>query len=215
MHSLLSTNRSACITYSANPLALTHAVDLSSLSCPQFHNEMPDSAQFESERAKPKAMHVFSSNGYNMTGCGDIMTNTKMEILGWFVANGADLKCKNDVKETILHTVANKAPLCIMEWIFAQENGTLGDALLTKKTDSGETPLHTACSQEFNEPIIRYLLDKNPKLVHARCDSKKTPLFNAVDSMRLAVIKLLMEYGASFDVKNEEKMYPLHYCECC
>lgn len=82
--------------------------------------------------------------------------------------------------------------------LYLIENG----ADLTYQTDKGYTYLHDAAALGYDK-VCKILLDKGldvNKIVHGSYSSEKeiTPLLRAVQFKQIAVIKLLLEYGAKY-----------------
>lgn len=76
----------------------------------------------------------------------------------------------------------------------------------------GATPLHRAASKG-NLGIVKMLLEYNDKLkVNVRDAYGNTPLHLACEEDRQEEAKLLVQNGASLDIKNKEEKTPLDLC---
>jgi acyl-CoA-binding protein len=83
---------------------------------------------------------------------------------------------------------------------------------LAQVDEEGQTLLHWAVDSD-KQDIVKYILNKNPQLMNCQNNSQETPLHMAVVCEHWDVAGILINAGASFDIKDAEGMTPLDYVE--
>lgn len=121
--------------------------------------------------------------------------------------SAADVDQRDDELEgsTALHLICREVMKCDVE---------LADLLLRKganvnaATHQGTTALHMAASRKDGEPMLRTLLRFDPELdPRDHCDN--TPLHLACSNACTKIVGVLLDTGASINVKNNLGMTPL------
>ena len=126
------------------------------------------------------------------------------EQIKLLVENGNNVNQKNTYKRTALHfAIKEKCSAEIVQFLL--ENG----ADVNAQERSGLTPLHFAA--QYNNDMVGLLLEKgaNPNL--QEITSNKTPLFDAIETMNIESIKLLLEHGGNPKATSLNGSSALHW----
>jgi ankyrin repeat protein len=84
---------------------------------------------------------------------------------------------------------------------------------LNHKDNSGATPLHYACEDEYLKEIAVYLINKGAN-VNIRDNKGRSPIFNAIEFCDdLEMIKILVENGAEFELIDKNGITPLNFAK--
>lgn len=81
----------------------------------------------------------------------------------------------------------------------------------TDSPQSGNTPLHYACSFATEE-IVKTLIESGAN-VNVQNGNKDTPLHDAVARKQEAIVKILLDNGADAGIKNVNNETPLEIAE--
>ncbi|MHC4604941.1 MAG: ankyrin repeat domain-containing protein [Planctomycetota bacterium] len=138
-----------------------------------------------------------------------------IEIIRWFIANGADVNEKNYWPgETVLHVAAYEGRKDIAEVLIASganvnaksRQRTMG----TKVTAGDRTPLHHAAARGHKD-VAELLIAKGAN-VNAKDLQRpgNMPLHNAIHRHYADVVELLVSKGADVNAPNDEGDTPLH-----
>jgi len=172
--------------------------------------KMKDSAIKISSRIFSFAKLSFAKQS-NMTGflhnfLDNMDCKYDLEIVKYFIQNGADINSKDKDGKTPLYKVAlgnysEDSKLNIVKYLI--ENG----ANIKVRTSSGNTLLHGACSR-FNLEVARYLIE-NGEDVNVPNKNLNTPLHKAAKSGNSKLVKCLIENGAKVNAKNKDGRTPM------
>ncbi|CDW58033.1 Ank 2 domain containing protein [Trichuris trichiura] len=106
----------------------------------------------------------------------------------------------------ILNEKRNNPSAFVSGWIEDDETGIVPDEDVEEHLDR---KLLKAC-EDGDIAVVEELLSKDSSLVNARDRDQYTPLHRASYGNHVAVIKLLLQYGADVSAKTEEGWHPLH-----
>lgn len=129
----------------------------------------------------------------------------------------ASINVKDIEDNTLLHYAAIRGRVDIVK-LFLQKKDTFNGELNT----SGYTPLNLAVSHlscdHSNEKqqidIAKLLIEAFPEWININGGREGYyPLHNAIDHNSLNMVKLLVQYGASLDVKDNNDQTPLRFAE--
>jgi ankyrin repeat protein len=114
-------------------------------------------------------------------------------------------------KTTVLHELCdNNAHL----WALRLVIDRFSDALQSKESIYGDTPLHTACRfGEVSTEVVELLIESCPEMLTETNQDGETPLFLACDNTETLteIVELLLGRGpGAISMKNNEGIYPLH-----
>nr|XP_034184113.1 uncharacterized protein LOC117606144 isoform X1 [Osmia lignaria] len=133
---------------------------------------------------------------------GDVQTIRNL------LRNGADVNDKDVDGRVPLHYAVGNGYTDVVKILL--ENG----ADVTQVTNKGNTPLHTATSKSYKE-IVELLLkhvsrDKLNDFINAKTTTSGTAsLHIAAKNGSLDIVKSLLTYGASYNIKNKEGKAPI------
>ena len=129
--------------------------------------------------------------------------NGHFNIVKLLIDNGCDINAVTKVKNTALHCAAQSGHFEIVKLLI--EKGAALDVTDSKKN----TALHFATYQEHFE-IVKCLLEKGVNVNPVDKDGD-TPLHLAIKSDKFSVelVKVLLDYGADFKLKNKNGISPL------
>ena len=119
--------------------------------------------------------------------------------------HGANVDIEGFQKRTLLWGVSCSVHLEVAEWLLHH-----GASLFSLDQVTGETMLHAAAAggqTQFLQILLQHKLDPNVQTL-----SGKTPLHSASGSScpELDVVRMLLEYGADVNARENECITPLH-----
>ena len=132
-----------------------------------------------------------------------------LEHLRLLVQAHADVNARNDLRQTPLHQLLLNARSSDAEKLEMAKFLLASGADPKLADESGQTPLHLA-AQAGAAPIAEVLLSYGAQ-VNARNVANETPLHLAITGKdsSIAVINLLLKYGALREVKDQSGLTPL------
>jgi ankyrin repeat protein len=137
-----------------------------------------------------------------------------MDIVKWLLDHGADVNAQGYLCWAPLHSAANYGHLQVFRMLIEHK------ADIHIRTNNGKYPLHVAASPRVKRDhvdIMKILLDRGAD-PNARDKGSSTPLHysswlrKGISSRRQGTVegtRLLLEYGAIVDVKDNEGRTPL------
>jgi ankyrin repeat protein len=150
---------------------------------------------------------VNSVNDDGLTPLMYAVKNESMDIAKWLIKNGADVKARDEERNSIL-THACENPNATAEFIASLIKAGLD---VNEANTSGRTPFMAAASAIPSASIVESLLKAGGK-VNAADEYGTTPLMGACsDNSETAVIELLIKAGAAVNVADDANYTPLLY----
>ena len=134
--------------------------------------------------------------------------NDELEKVEYLIENGGNFNFKDIDNISLLHYAVDNKNINIVN-ILLQKG-----ADICQFTNEGKTPLHIAASKG-NEKIVKTLLlnvtrDKLNKFIDAKTFSDgTTSLHVAAQEGFLNIVKILLEYSATYDIKNKQNQTPI------
>nr|XP_054753888.1 ankyrin repeat domain-containing protein 50-like [Lytechinus pictus] len=123
-----------------------------------------------------------------------------LEVLEFFISNGAEVNEEHDNGRIPLHVAAINGNMKIMEYLIQQGSG------VNKADRKGGTPFNAAI-QYGHLDAVKYLMAKGAK--QNRYDGM-TPLYAAAQFGHSDIVKFFILNGADANEEHEEGMIPLH-----
>ena len=187
----------------------------------------------EKKYIRKRILNAKDENGASLLHVA--ISNKSLEIIRYFIENGANVNEKDKNNATPLHIAASNESLKIVEYLI--ENGAkvrvrdkvdttplhivldleIIKLLVQKGADvnaetfAGDTPLHSAINYSFQETKhyakIKFLIATGAD-VDAKNKGGETPLMLAVRAGDLEAVRLLLDYNASTDIKNNLNQFP-------
>ena len=117
------------------------------------------------------------------------VANQNLELVRWFIGQGARINRRNLENKTALHVAVLEGNLAIVKHLV--ENG----ALLHHRLFEGYSALHIA-AQRQNLDILEYLLQQGA-VADVRREKGITPLLHVVEHKNIDMLKTLVKHGAS------------------
>lgn len=138
--------------------------------------------------------------------------NDREEVIELLLENGADIDAPAGIKrwgrvETPLDIAVAYGCEGVVKLLLER-----GASLVTNPYE--QTPLLTKAAKGGHDGIVRMLLDEGVDINASLQGCEKTPLYQAVQSIRLTVVKLLLERGADMELRGpswEGEMTPLEW----
>ena len=127
------------------------------------------------------------------------------DLVAFFHHKGGALESQDEEGNTALHLLLIKGYWgTAIEYLLEQ-----CPALLMKKNNKGETPLHTAIIYKQNDKVEQFIhfissLRKKEEFLEAKDKQGNTPLLTAVISQNIETIPKLLSAGADILAKNEK-----------
>ena len=124
-------------------------------------------------------------------------------VITLLLDRGANIRARNESKNTILHTGLNRLGLYVLEMLV--ERG----ANIHARNDIGETPLHRAAFNREDPRVAELMLDLGAQ-INTKARDGDTPFHGVASSNVKAVVKLLLDRGADVNARGELGYTPLH-----
>lgn len=125
----------------------------------------------------------------------------KTKAVDFLLANGADLRLKDDKGNTALHYCASGGAPDLAKRLIAK------GAELDATNNSGDTPLFTAAAGQTD--VARVLLEAGAE-VNAKTKQQQTPLRWAVERAPAELVSLLLASNADPSIARDDGTTPLH-----
>lgn len=126
-----------------------------------------------------------------------------LEVVRFFVQEGADLEAKGPRGDTVLHEAARQSDLSFAELLL--EHG----ANMEARNDDGDTPIHVACQRVDDDTAVRFFVARGAA-VDARDTEMGTPLHQAAQWENADALRALLEGGADPDAQHLDGWTALH-----
>ena len=130
--------------------------------------------------------------------------NGHLSIALYLIFKGANLRCKDNYGNYVIHAASKGGLLSIVQYSIYQQN-------FDKDVKGYEslTPLHYA-SEYGHLQIVEYLISISAN-IEAIDENGKTALLYASQNGHLQIVEYLISRGADINVKDEDGDYSIHY----
>jgi len=152
-------------------------------------------------KARPSIQDSFGD-----TPLHDAITKEEDEIIQLLLQFKADISVKNNKGFNCLHHAALKGSVSAITALLAINSHPW---IINEKKEDGFTALHLA-SLNKHQKVAEMLITQGKADINAQNNKLQTSLHIAVVGQNLQMVQLLVEEGASLDLKDEDGDTPMH-----
>lgn len=143
------------------------------------------------------------------------VNNKHLDIVKLLVKHGADVNVADEMGITPLHMAADSGSVEMAKFLI--DNGADIKARMSvigsdsgPKNADGETPLHWAANYEVGLLLVEKGADVNDKpLSSGPGEYQQTPIYNAIERGSVELVRLLVQKGATVQMKDRMDKTPL------